>query len=267
MGAVTIGPLVVAADRFAVVLGIFAFIAVTTVLARRIDPRFQAWSGWVLIGGIAGARLGHVAIHWRNFAEEPWRVIALWEGGFYWPTAAAAIILLVLFALKTARQRLWSVLPLAAALVIWNTAWQLTGGTQAIPLPGIAFSTMAGEPHALDVTAGKPKIINLWATWCPPCRREMPMMAEIAASSSAVDFVFANQGEDRQAIAQYLSGEGLELDTVILDAFSELSRHYGAPGLPATLFIGADGILRHAQIGEISRETLQSNIGRLTGGN
>lgn len=266
MGAVTIGPLVLAADRIAVVLGIFAFIAVTTVLARRIDPRFQTWSGWGLIGGIAAARLGHVAIHWRSFAEEPWRVIALWDGGFYWPTAAAAIILLVLVALRTARQRLWSVLPLAAAVLIWNIAWQLTGGTQAIPLPEAAFSTMAGEPHALHADTGKPKIINLWATWCPPCRREMPMMAEIAASSEAVDFVFANQGEDRQAIAQYLSDEALELDTVILDAFGDL-RHYGAPGLPATLFIGADGLLRHAQIGEISREILQSNIARLTGGN
>ena len=52
-------------------------------------------------------------------------------------------------------------------------------------------------------------------------------------------------------------------DHVLLDSFGDLARHYGAPGLPATLFIGADGVLRHAHLGEISRETLQSRISGL----
>lgn len=263
MNAVSLGPIVMAADRFAVILGIFAFIIVTGILARRIDQRFNAWSWWVLIGGIVAARAGHVLVHWQNFAAEPLRMFALWEGGFHWPTALAAIALTVFLVLRTARLRLWALLPLALGLVVWNTTLQLSGETQAIALPAATFETLAGNGRVLDAKPATPKVINLWASWCPPCRREMPMMAEMASSSEGTEFIFANQGESRQIVERYLAQTGLSLDTVLLDQFGDLGRHYRAPGLPATLFVGADGVLSHAHLGEISRETLQSNIDRL----
>lgn len=262
MNAVTLGPLVLAADRFAVLLGIFAFILITALLTRRIDRRFQAWSSWVMIGGAVAARLGHVLLHWRNFAEEPLRILAFWDGGFYGPAGLAVALLSILFALQTARLRLWALLPLAFALVVWNTAWQLTSGTSGIALPAMTFESLSGGEQALAVSA-KPRVINLWASWCPPCRREMPMMARTAVSSEDIQFVFANQGENRQVIERYLAEEGIVLDNVLLDHFSDLGRHYGVPGLPATLFIDERGVLKHAHLGEISRETLQSWIGEL----
>ncbi len=267
MNAISLGPLVMAPDRFAVVLGIFAFILVTGMIARRVDARFHAWSWWVLVGGIAAARLGHVLFHWDSFAAEPLRVLALWQGGFSWPAALAAIALSVFVVLGTARLRLWALLPLAMGLVVWNTAWQISGGTQAIALPAAAFETIAGRQHLFGAETGKPKVINLWASWCPPCRREMPMMADVAAGTSDAEFIFANQGEGRQAVERYLALAGLSLDIVLLDQFGDLGRHYRAPGLPATLFVGSDGVLRHAHLGEISREVLQSNIARLLAGN
>lgn len=265
MGAVSIGPLVLAADRFAVVLAIFLFSIVTGILARRVDPAFHRWSWWVVIGGIVAARLGHVALHWQSFAEEPWRIPAFWQGGFFWPAGAAAVALTLALVLTNARQRLWALLPLALSLVVWNVTWQLTSGTNAAPLPANTFQSLEGAPVSLDNTSGKPMVVNLWASWCPPCRREMPMMAKVAESSAAADFVFANQGEGRERVAGYLAAENLVLRTALLDPFSELSRHYGAVGLPMTLFIGADGVLKHAHFGEISREILQSNIARLNG--
>jgi thiol-disulfide isomerase/thioredoxin len=266
MNGIALGPLVLAADRSAVVLGVMVFIAVTAVLAHRVDQKFESWSWWVLAGGIAAARMGHVALYWNGFAEEPWRMIALWDGGFFWPAGATAILLTIPLILKTIRQRAWSLVPLAAALVVWNTVWQLTGGTQAIPLPQQPLPALTGETYALSANAGRPKVINLWATWCPPCRREMPMMAKIAASSEAVDFYFVNQGEGQSAITRYLTNEGLELEAVLLDQFGSVARHYGALGLPATLFIGADGVLKNAHLGEISREILQANMTRLSSG-
>lgn len=266
MNGIALGPLVLAADRFAVVLGVMVFIAVSAILARRVDQKFDSWSWWVLAGGIAAARMGHVALYWNSFAQEPWRMIALWEGGFFWPAGAAAILLTIPFVLETMRQRAWSLVPLAAALVVWNTAWQLTGGTQATPLPQQPLPALTGETYALSANTGRPKVINLWASWCPPCRREMPMMAEIAASSADVNFYFVNQGEGQEAITRYLSNEGLALETVLLDQFGSVARHYGALGLPATLFIGADGVLKN-DLGEISREILQTNVARLSSGN
>ena len=69
-------------------------------------------------------------------------------------------------------------------------------------------------------------------------------------------FVFANQGEDAPRIRRYLSQEGLLLPNVLMDGLGELGRHYRAPGLPATLFVGADGRLVDIHMGEISREEL-----------
>ncbi len=94
MDAVSIGPLVLAADRFAVVLAIFLFSIVTGILARRVDPAFHRWSWWVVIGGIVAARLGHVAIHWQSFIQEPLRILAFWQGGSFWPAGAVAIALI-----------------------------------------------------------------------------------------------------------------------------------------------------------------------------
>jgi thiol-disulfide isomerase/thioredoxin len=263
MNAVSLGPLVLAADRFAVILGIFTFILVTGIITRRIDDRFHSWSWWVLLGGIAAARLGHVLLHWQSFAAEPLRIFAVWDGAFYWPAGAVAIAASILLVLRTARLRLWALLPLALGFVVWNTAWQLTGDTQAIALPASTFRTLSGDTYSLSAPSGKPMVINLWATWCPPCRREMPMMAELARSMEGAEFVFANQGESRDLIERYLADNGISLDHVLLDQFGDLARHYGAPGLPATLFVGVDGVLEHAHLGEISRETLQSRISGL----
>jgi len=262
MTAVTLGPLVLSAERFAVLLGLAVFLVVTGVLSRRVDRRFDTWSWWVLIAGVAAARLGHVAVHWRSFAEEPLRAFALWEGGFFWPTAAGAIALLVGFGLRTARLRLWALVPLAAALFTWNVTWHLLGTTPATPVPDTAFPTLDGRRLDLSAT-DRPQVVNLWATWCPPCRREMPMMADVAAAAEGVDVIFANQGESGQTVTDYLSQAGLTLDTVVLDSLSELSRHYGTRGLPVTLFIDTDGTLRDAHLGEISREVLQSGIQEL----
>jgi thiol-disulfide isomerase/thioredoxin len=266
MNAITLGPLVLAADRFAVVLGMFVFIFVTGLLARRIDESFHAWTWWVLIGGAVAARLGHVLLHWRNFVEEPLRILAFWDESFYWPAGVAVALLSIVLALRTARLRLWALLPLVLTLVVWNTASQLSSGTSAIALPASTFESLAGERQTL-AAGGTPKVINLWASWCPPCRREMPMMAKVADSSERIQFIFANQGESREIIERYLFEEGIALGTVLLDRFGELGRHYGAPGLPATLFIDEHGVLKHAHLGEISRETLRSRIGELRSDN
>ncbi len=262
MNAVSIGPFLFSAERFSVLLGMAVFLLVCWGLSRRVDGRFEAWSWWVVFAGAAAARLGHVAVYWRSFAEEPWRAFAFWQGGFFWPAAVAAVLALVLLGLKTQTQRLWAIAPLLAGLFVWNVAWQLAGGAPATPAPQAQFATLAGERYDL-AAAGRPQVVNLWASWCPPCLREMPMMAEVAAQTEGADFVFANQGESGRVVQSYLDEAALDLETVVLDPVNQLSRHYDARGLPVTLFLGADGALRGLHVGEISREVLQARISEL----
>ncbi|MGU3574634.1 prolipoprotein diacylglyceryl transferase family protein [Brucellaceae bacterium C25G] len=267
MNAVSLGPLVMDGSRFAVVAGMIAFLIITGILSSKVDPRFNGWAWAVLIGAIVGARIGHVVMHWQSFSQEPLRMLALWQGGFYWPGAVVGLILATAFVLSGVILRLWALVPVAIAVFVWNGVGMLNGTTQAISLPQQSFQTMREKSFSFEQERTKPLVINLWASWCPPCRREMPMMAEMAAGNDQADFIFANQGEGRAAIQNYLNKNNIVLPEVILDQFSDLSRHYGAPGLPATLFITADGILKNAHLGEVSRETLQDNINRLNHSN
>lgn len=256
MNAVTIGPLMLSVDRLVALAGILAFIAVTSLAARKAGPGVARWSTTCLVVGIVAARIAHVVLNWSTFQEDPWRAIAVWQGGFFWPAGVLAALILLLVQVRDMRGRIVGLAGVAIGLFVWNAASLLTSGVDPVPLPGNPLRTLGGEAVALPELAGRPMVINLWATWCPPCRREMPMMAEVAASTPDVTFVFANQGEDAPRIRSYLSQEGLLLPNVLIDGLGELGRHYKAPGLPATLFVGADGRLVDVHMGEISREAM-----------
>lgn len=265
MNAIAIGPLVFAPDRFAVILAIAAFLIASEVLARKIDRRFADWAWKSVLLFIAGARLGHVVRHADGFASEPLRALAFWQGGF---RIEAGIVLALAYTAWRFRRHIrqvgWTLLPVACAAFVAVFVLELTAGAPKTPLPAGSFLTLNGEAMQPGALAGRPVVINLWATWCPPCRREMPMMAEIAANAEHATFVFVNQGEGREAIEAYLAAESIALDTVLLDALGQFGRTYAVPGLPATLFIGADGLLASVHMGEISREALISGIARLT---
>lgn len=260
MNAITIGPFMLSIDRLVALVGIFAFIVVTSVVSRNASPAVARWSTTGLIVGIIAARIAHVVLNWSTFAEDPWRAVAVWQGGFYWPAGVFAATVLLLVEVRDTRGRFAGLAGVAVGLFVWNAASALTSGVDPVPLPGSPLQTLGGVAVSLPELAGKPMVINLWATWCPPCRREMPMMAEVAASSRDVTFVFVNQGEDLFRIHRYLSREGLLLPNVLMDGLGELGGHYGAPGLPATLFVGADGRLVDIHVGEISREALLQEV-------
>jgi thiol-disulfide isomerase/thioredoxin len=266
MQPVSIGPLVFAGDRLAAIIGIGVFMAATAILSSRLDPRIERWSTWAVIAGLITARLGHVIENAASFAVEPWRILAVWQGGFSWPWGAAGIALVSAALVRTRRAAIGAVASLAIALVAWSVAWQLTNATSATPTPDVALERIGGGSATFASFNGRPVVVNLWASWCPPCRREMPMMAEMAASRHDVTFLFVNQGEGRGAIERYLAGERLTLPNVLLDPQRAVARHYAMPGLPATLFIGPDGRLRSVHVGEISREALAAAISRLPSG-
>jgi thiol-disulfide isomerase/thioredoxin len=263
MSVLSFGPLVMAGDSLAAVIGIAIFVGVTLILAVRVDPRLGRWSSHALIVGFVGARLAHVLEFAANFAAEPWRIVAVWQGGFSWGGAAVAIALISLLHLRSLRLGLWASFALGLSLVVWNTAYQLTSATAATPLPALTLKHINGKGIPFETIKGKPAVINLWATWCPPCRREMPMMTKVAASTPDVTFLFVNQGESAAQVKAYLDSAELTPKHVLLDPLRTTAQHYGMPGLPATLFIGADGLTRVTYVGEMSRETLSKYISRL----
>src|SRR3546814_7660724 len=100
---------------------------------------------------------------------------------------------------------------------------------QAAPsLPDLQLVTLEERPAHLSSYMGTPVVLNLWATWCPPCRREMPVLEQAQTAFPDVAFVLINQGESAQQANMFLESEGLNLTDVLLDPSSEAMREMRA---------------------------------------
>lgn len=263
MNDVAIGPLIFAGDRLAAIIGVASFLVVSAILSGYVDPGIRRWSNHALIAGLIAARAGHVIEHLDNFLAEPWRILAVWQGGFSFLWGLVAVLAVTAVHVRTPRKGVAAGVALATSLFVWTAIGQLTAASTGIAAPTQAMEQLNGQPMALTDTGGKAAVVNIWATWCPPCRREMPLLAEIAAARDDVTFLFVNQGEGPETIKAYLASGHLALDHILLDQAMSIPRHYGTPGIPVTLFIRTDGTLMTAHMGEISREALTETITRL----
>lgn len=232
---------------------------------RRQQLNPEAYVFRLLFVGLVTARLAFVAVYSEHFADEPWRVIDIRDGGFIgWVGVLAALVLAGVLAWRQQRLRR----PLGAAVGVGVLSWglmsyvlyALEGATR---LPELGLRDVRGKPVNLQDYVGKPLVINLWATWCPPCRREMPVLAEAQTGRSDVTFLFVNQGEDAQAIQQYLTKETLQLNNVLLDSGGRLGQHIGSTALPTTLFYDAGGYQVGSHLGELSRASLARALEQL----
>ena len=112
------------------------------------------------------------------------------------------------------------------------------------PLPALTFETLDGKPASADIFKGKITVLNLWATWCAPCREEMPALDRLQAAFdpaklSVVALSVDRAGPDR--VAKFLEEVGTKRLSVYRDATSATSRALHLPGLPATLILDRDG--------------------------
>lgn len=263
---ISLGPLALALERLFAILGIVAFMAAAGWIGRRHGhggaSDKAAWRA--LLAGLLAARLGFVAQNWPAFAAEPATILRVWQGGFAPVIGLAAAAVVLVLSLRTARALL---LPMgiafagSAAATLVATALFLASAQRPLP-QGLVLHALTGEASALDARRGKPFVINLWATWCPPCRREMPMLVEEAARS-AVPILLVNQGEDAERVRTWLHGQGLTAPHVLLDRDQRTAAAIGSTGLPTTLFVDSKGIIRLAHVGEISRAALLAGIGKL----
>ncbi len=132
----------------------------------------------------------------------------------------------------------------------------------APPIPDLQLGTLDGQAVSLNAYAGQPVVLNLWASWCPPCRREMPVFEQAQSEFSNIAFVMINQGESAQQAQRFLDSEQLSLADVLLDSASKAMQSMNARGLPTTLFFDAQGRLVDSHMGEITMPSLKDKISR-----
>jgi thiol-disulfide isomerase/thioredoxin len=271
MLSVNVGPLGLSVDRLLMAAGFLAALVVGWLAGRRRGVPRGAGVGAVLpdmlLVGLVVARLAFVAQWFDSYRGQPWSMLDVRDGGFTpWAGIAAAL----LYAAWRLRRLPSARMPLASGLLAGALVWGGLSGavhlmTQQAPgLPDTQLQSLQGETVALaGVAAGRPMVVNLWASWCPPCVREMPVLAAAQAADPALAFVFVNQGEAPAQVAGFLQARGLALDNVLLDPGGALARAVGSRAMPTTLFYDADGRLRDTWLGALSEASLAAKLARL----
>lgn len=243
----------------ALALGMFA----GRSMGRRagIDPEPLLWR--LLAVGAVAARLAFVMQFQDAYLKAPLDILDVRDGGW---TPLAGFAAAVVYALASGLRRAPLRAPLAAALGTVALVWTLgTLALGALPgevtrLPPLRLQALGGQTVALADFQGKPTVVNLWATWCPPCRREMPVLLRAQAERPDVNFVFLNQGESAAKVQAFLAGQQLPLRNVLLDARGEAGVQMGHRALPTTLFYDAQGRLVDTRLGELSPATLGQRL-------
>ena len=131
------------------------------------------------------------------------------------------------------------------------------------PAPDFKLTTVTGETVALSALRGKSVVLNFWATWCPPCRAELPeLQAASQRYAGQLDIIGVNQAEPVADVTAFAQQFGLTFP-IPLDANADVSRRYAVRSLPTTFFIDRNGVIRQIQSGPLTEATLAQALKKI----
>lgn len=152
----------------------------------------------------------------------------------------------------------FAVVVLFVSTPAFATATGLKAGDKA---PSFSTSIYGGD-ETIDLSSlkGKAVLLNFWATWCAPCRVEMPVLNELAKSdSSDVVLIAINFQQSPEMIRRYLAKNRIDF-SVALDVEGTISKMYGVTALPTTFFIDRSGNITDIHEGMLTKETLKEKV-------
>ncbi|MFT7626341.1 MAG: cytochrome c biogenesis protein CcmG/thiol:disulfide interchange protein DsbE [Myxococcota bacterium] len=140
---------------------------------------------------------------------------------------------------------------LAGTLVLLLLVSHVLGGLRAPELPeaapAFALKDLNGKTHALSDYAGKRVVLNFWATWCGPCRFEIPTFSRFARANPDVAVLGIAQDQDVALLKQ--KQQELGIDYTVLVADTKTLAAYGVDTFPTTVVLDTDGRVSHAHVG------------------
>ena len=170
----------------------------------------------------------------------------------------------------------WFVLSMVASLLMMS--WCLPGcGDSSSQLsvapevgalaPDFALPALNGETVSLEGLKGKPVVLNFWATWCGPCRVEIPYLQEaFTEKGEGISFVAINLREKEDKVKRFAYSMGMSF-TIAMDLSGKVGAVYNIRGIPTTFFIDEERVIRHVKVGTfLNKGELMSLIEKLESG-
>lgn len=160
-----------------------------------------------------------------------------------------------------------------AAFIAWPQAGaspdaSLSGGSATAPVavdyaaPSLTLSDLSGKEHSLADYQGQVVLVNLWATWCPPCKAEMPTLEAYYQTHQADGFVTLaiNDGDPAGAVASFVQEYGLSFPVLLDPTYQATDHAFKTRNLPSSFVIDREGKVRLRWVGEIDREALEKYV-------
>jgi thiol-disulfide isomerase/thioredoxin len=129
--------------------------------------------------------------------------------------------------------------------------------------PDFTLNTLDNRAVKLSQFRGKPVLINFWATWCPPCEAELPMLQQTyQANQDKLVILGVNMREDADTVAGRVDKAGLKYP-VVLDGNGDVTNRYQVRVFPTSLFIDKNGIVQRIILGPLTEDTIRSALERV----
>jgi peroxiredoxin len=129
--------------------------------------------------------------------------------------------------------------------------------------PAFTLDTYQGESVSLADFQGQPVVLNFWATWCPPCRAEVPHFQDAGLKYNGLATIIGvDQGEPNSLVSDFAAQFGVTYP-MLLDPDNDVNRQYRVRALPTTVFIDSNGVVREVFTGIINGAVLEDRIERL----
>ena len=132
------------------------------------------------------------------------------------------------------------------------------------PAPDFTLMSLDGTQVTLSKLKGQVELINIWATWCPPCRAEMPAIETVYEQYRDQGFTVlaVNLQEDPRSVAKFMQQYKLAFPA-LLDLDGQVSRAYQAYSLPSSFFVDRKGIIRQVYRGPMPRSVIAGTVEQL----
>ena len=284
--AFSLGPFVIPTLRVGILLALLLGVWLTSRFAQRQDldtawvSTTAEWSGWL---GLAGARLGFVLANWQAYVGAPWTALYVWQPGYLLSAGVFCGAVYTFWRLlqrppaeRTRHLQAISGGFAVTALLVSGLfgATRLDLGSSVLregdTVSNITLRDLEGNRVSLEDLSGRAVVLNFWATWCPPCRCEMPLLDDMnnLYEAQGVTIIGIDVGEPAPVVKRYTESIGVDYP-IWVDAASNqaefddtraLFNRFGGVGFPTTAFIDAEGVIRAKHVGELSRGLLRSRI-------